>query len=59
MHSWLIAKAWFRWDLEAVCEASKGLDAYSDFHDYPDSVDGEPWHFFTHTCKRCGKQFII
>jgi len=56
---WLLVKAWFRLDLDAVCEASKGRDLYNDFHDYPDSTVGEPWHFYTHSCKRCGKKFII
>lgn len=53
---WL--KAYFRLDLNLVCELSK--TSLYDFHDYPDSTNGgEPWHFYTHTCKRCGKEFTI
>lgn len=33
---------------------------FFDVHDYPQSDNGgEPWHFYTHTCKHCGKQFTI
>jgi len=41
-----------------VCEQSKGM-GMSDFHDYPDSTDGQPWHMIPMTCKRCGKKFMI
>lgn len=41
-----------------VCEESIGLGLV-DFHDYSDSIDGEPWHFGPIECKRCGKKFII
>lgn len=53
---WLLAR--FRLSPKYVCElsAEKGL---CDFHDYPDSTVGEPWHFHIHTCKRCGKEFMI
>jgi len=53
---WFLAL--FRLSLTAVCEESRGLGLV-DYHDYPDSTVGEPWHFFTHTCKRCGKKFTI
>ena len=51
--------AYFRWDLDAVCELSKGRGLADDFHDYPDSTLGEPAHFYTHICKRCDKSFTI
>jgi hypothetical protein len=54
---WLLA--FFRLDLDAVCEMSRGKGEYDDFHDYPDSIDGVPWHMATLTCKRCGKRFSI
>ncbi len=49
-------RAFFRTDLNIVCEMSKGN---YDFHDYPDDIIGEPWHFSNLTCKRCSKQFYI
>jgi hypothetical protein len=53
---WLLAR--FRLSSVAVCKMSrdKGL---TDYHDYPDSTTPEPWHFYTHTCRRCGKHFTI
>lgn len=30
-----------------------------DLHDYPDGDVELPWHFYTHTCRRCGKKFTI
>lgn len=42
--------------MRAVCEESIGD---RDYHDYPDSTISEPWHFYTHTCSRCGKKFEI
>lgn len=53
---WFLAR--FRLSAYAVCEESRGLGLI-DYHDYPDGIDGEPWHFHIHTCKRCGKQFTI
>jgi hypothetical protein len=53
---WTWLKAYFRWDLRAVCIASRGQ---ADYHDYPDDIYGQPWHFVNMTCKRCGKQFTI
>jgi len=33
---------------------------FFDVHDYSQSNNGgEPWYFYTHTCKDCGKQFTI
>lgn len=36
---------------KAICEF--------DFHDYPDSVEQQPLHFYELTCKRCNKGFYI
>jgi len=47
-----------RLSLSAVCEESRGKPPV-DYHDYPDGIAGEPWHFYMHTCKRCGKTFTI
>lgn len=55
---WRKILAAFRLDLEAVCEQSKGLGVV-DYHDYHDSVEGNPYHFAELTCKRCGKKFTI
>lgn len=43
----------------AICEASRGRGLYDDFHDYPDTADGHPWHLSDLTCERCGKTFRI
>jgi len=53
---WFLAR--FRLNMRIVCEesASKGL---IDFHDYPDGIDGQPWHMIPIECKRCGKKFLI
>lgn len=51
--------AFFRFDLDAVCEMSRDLDGWSDYHDYPDTEYGVPWHMAELTCKRCGKRFYI
>lgn len=50
--------ATFRWNLRIVCEESASLGT-ADYHDYPDSIEGEPWHMIELTCKRCGKKFVI
>jgi hypothetical protein len=55
---WTKVKAYFRWDLQAVCDASVGKDEYNDYHDYPDA-ESEPWHFVLMKCHRCGKEFYI
>jgi hypothetical protein len=49
--------AYFRLSKSAVCDMS--LNSARDFHDYPDSIQGGPWHFVTLYCKRCGKGFTI
>ncbi len=48
----------FRLSDAAVCEQSARLGTI-DYHDYPDSIEGQPWHFTLLTCKRCGKKFTI
>ena len=55
---WMVFLAFFRLSESAVCEMSKGHGLH-DYHDYPDDIHGEPWHFTTLTCKRCGKDFTI
>lgn len=55
---WLWFLARFRLSLKAVCELSKDKGVI-DWHDYPDSIEGEPWHMVLLTCKRCGKKFFI
>lgn len=56
---WQRSLAYWRLDLGLVCELSRGLPEDADYHDFPDSLLGHPWHFYTHTCRRCGKQFTI
>lgn len=56
---WLLFLAWTRLGPDAVCEMSRGLPEDGDYHDYPDSTVGQPWHFYIHTCRRCGKRFTI
>lgn len=55
---WKTFLAVTRLNLSAVCEMSQGLGVH-DYHDYMDSEDGEPIHFHTMQCKRCGKEFHI
>lgn len=59
MIKWFLA--YFRIDKKLVCEFAKGTSPSWDmWHDYPDSTNGgKPWHFYTHTCKRCNKEFTI
>lgn len=52
------AVAFFRLNGKIVCSKSSGAGLI-DFHDYPDSVEQEPWHFVNLTCNRCNKKFII
>jgi len=58
---WFLARSHL--DDEAVCEMSKGLPSWGDYHDYHDYHDSYPMHFhtytYTYTCKRCGKEFSI
>lgn len=56
---WRLFLAYFRLDLGAVCEMSRGRGMSDDFHDYPDSWTPEPWHMYTHHCRRCQKAFLI
>lgn len=56
---WRLLLARFRLSKSAVCEMSAGKGTFDDYHDYPDSIYGQPWHFIDHTCKRCGKKFAI
>jgi hypothetical protein len=56
---WLWFLARFRLSESAVCEMSRGRGPHEDYHDYPDSVEGDPIHFATTKCRRCGKEFII
>jgi hypothetical protein len=53
---WLLA--YTRLSESAICEMSVGRREY---HDYPDGVDDDlgPVHFYTYTCRRCGKEFTI
>lgn len=53
---WLAAL--FRVSKRLVCEESRDM-GLSDLHDFPDSIEGEPWHMVVLTCKRCGKKFVV
>jgi hypothetical protein len=54
LYTWFLA--FFRLDLSAVCVmAAKGYD----YHDYPDTDHGEPWHMIEETCVRCGRKFYV
>ena len=55
---WLWFLAFFHLSDTAVCQMSAGR-GLCDFHDYDDDVVGEPAHFITLCCKRCGKSFTI
>lgn len=55
---WMLFLAKFRLSESAVCKMSRGRGAHNDFHDYPDAGN-PPWHFHTHKCLRCGKEFTI
>ena len=54
---WFLAR--FHLSESAVCEMSKGLGPFEDYHDYDDSEHGFPDHFVMMKCKRCGKEFFI
>lgn len=56
---WRWFLAWMRLDLKLVCELSKGRSMWDDYHDYPDTKDGDPDHFSILKCARCGKSFLI
>ena len=56
---WMTFLALFRLSEKAVCEMSEGIDS-ADFHDHRDSTNPMPhMMLYEHTCKRCGKKFII
>ena len=61
----MIRRLWHRflayWRLSPtwVCELSRTLPPDRDYHDYPDSMTPSPLHFYDHTCRRCGKSFVI
>lgn len=59
MRWWKWFLAYFRLDLDAVCEMSRGRGRHNDYHDWPDSRTKAPWHGWTHVCERCGKKFTI
>ena len=48
--------AFFRLNLKYVCKLSNDK---IDYHDYPDSLEGKPYHMISMVCKRCGKKFTI
>jgi hypothetical protein len=57
---WLWFLAFFHLSDSAVCEMSKGANLWGGYHDYRDGCKIEtPQHFYTYTCKRCGKKFLI
>ena len=56
---WWLFLARFRLSQAAVCAMSRGRGLHDDFHDWKDSVEGEPWHFHVFSCKYCGKLFSI
>ena len=60
-HAWKRFLAYMRWNKSAVCEMSVGKGLHDDYHDYPDGTDDDlgPVHFYTYTCRRCGKEFTI
>jgi hypothetical protein len=56
---WKFFLALTRLSSEAVCEMSAGRGLNNDFHNYHDSVVGQPGNGYTHTCERCGKPFVV
>ena len=44
--------AFLRLSNKSICEVSSSMGPY-DFHDYPDDVEGTPFHFIELICKRC------
>jgi hypothetical protein len=56
---WRLFLAFFRLDMDAVCEMSAGRGLHDGFHDYPDDIHQEPWHFTEMTCVRCKKKFYL
>jgi hypothetical protein len=56
---WRVFLAFFRLDLDLVCELSRGKGLYDDYHGYPDSDFGYPMLLQPHRCVRCGKHFYL
>ncbi len=56
---WKFFLALTRLSSEAVCEMSAGRGLNNDFHNYRDSIVGQPGNGYAHTCERCGKPFVI
>ena len=56
---WLWFLARFHLSDKAVCEMSDGLSMFADYHDYQDTIAGQPFHFVELECKRCGKKFYL
>jgi hypothetical protein len=56
---WKFFLALTRLSSEAVCEMSAGRGLNNDFHNYRDSVVGQPGNGYKHTCERCGKPFVV
>lgn len=57
--TWLYWLARLRLSQHAICVMSADRGCDDDFHDYPDTVDGEPFHFVTMKCRHCGKEFTL
>lgn len=54
---WRWFLAFYRLDMTAVCEESRGE---VDYHDYPDDEHGSfMCHMVTLKCVRCGKEFTV
>ncbi len=56
---WLWVQAYLHANNAAVCEMSRGMPVHTCYHDWYDGVANQPWHLYTHTCRRCGKKFTI
>ena len=48
--------AYFRLNSKLVCQLSNNK---KDYHDYSDSLENVPLHFYKYQCKRCSKTFEI
>lgn len=52
----------FRGLLRRVCDyitRPERCPVTGKVHDYPMSIQGEPWHMVALTCKHCNEQFYI
>lgn len=64
MRAWLYRRwrrflAFYRLDMTAVCEESRGMGDV-DYHDYPDDALGSfMCHMVKLKCVRCGKEFTV